>query len=84
MGIRYISIRIRIGCEDCFYGRNSARDKAQFYSIAKGGLLELHSQILVVLELKYMSVAEYKEGSNAPWTGIRLVSGLIKSAPSRP
>ena len=64
------------------FGRGSARDKIQFYLIAKGSLCELYSQFLIAKDLGYISkettiTEDIDEVS-------KLIAGLIKSSPSRP
>ena len=64
------------------YGRGTAKDKIQFYLIAKGSLCELHSQYLIAKDIGYakeeiIKIEDFDEVS-------KLIAGLIKSSPSRP
>jgi four helix bundle protein len=66
------------------FGRNTAKDKVKFYSISKGSLLELQSQLYVAKELGFVE-QEYVKGFDKKVELIaRLISGLIKSAMDRP
>lgn len=62
------------------FGRNTAKDKAQFYAIAKGSLLESQSQLLLAKDLHYVSSAEYSILEINIIQIARLLSGLMKSS----
>ena len=62
------------------FSRNTAKDKSQFYAIAKGSVTELQSQALIAKDLSYITESEYKDLENDIVNIIRLVSGLIRSA----
>lgn len=62
------------------FGRNTAKDKAQFYAIAKGSLLESQSQLLLAKDLNYVSSAEYDSLEINIIQIARLLSGLMKSS----
>jgi four helix bundle protein len=65
------------------FGRNSAKDKSQFYSIAKGSVLEVQAQCLVAKDLKYISDIEFENIENRIIKTVKLVSGLIRSSINR-
>ena len=63
------------------FGRGTAKDKTQFYLVALGSLYELQSQFYIARDLGYIGndglIKELSEETG------RLISGLIKSTPSR-
>ena len=63
------------------FSRNSSKDKAHFYSISKGSLTEIYSQILISKDLGYIKEESIIIEKIEECT--RLISGLIKSAMSR-
>ena len=65
------------------FGRNSTKDKQQFYAIPKGSLLELQSQAITAMDLGYCSEKEYNSLREKILHAVRLISGLIRIAPSR-
>jgi len=62
------------------FGRNSGKDKAQFYAIAKGSLLETESQLLVAKDLGYLSEENFNDLNILMRIAIKLISGLVNSA----
>lgn len=64
------------------FSRNSSKDKAHFYAMAKGSLTEIYSQLLISKDLKYIKEDESIIIERVEEC-IRLISGLIKSAMSR-
>lgn len=62
------------------FSRNTAKDKSQFYAVAKGSATELQSQMLIAKDLSYITESEYKDLENDIVNTIKLVSGLIRSA----
>ena len=62
------------------FGRNSGKDKAQFYAIAKGSLLEVESQLLVAKDLGYLEEKNFSDINACLRFAIKLISGLVKSA----
>jgi four helix bundle protein len=62
------------------FGRNSAKDKAHFYAIAKGSLLDVESQLLVAKDLNFINEKIFMEINTSIRLTIRLISGLVKSA----
>ncbi len=77
--IRRASISIVSNIAEGF-GRNSAKDKAHFYAIAKGSLLETESQLLVAKDLAFINEETFNEINMSIRLAIRLISGLVKSA----
>jgi len=65
------------------FGRNTARDKAQFYSIAKGSTLELRSQMYIARDLGYITMETFSRFERDAHEVIRLISGIIHSAQDR-
>ncbi len=65
------------------FGRNSAKDKGQFYAIAKGSAFELESQLYIAKDLGYISEGEARELEEKLTEVGRMLSGLIKSASDR-
>ncbi|MBT3282711.1 four helix bundle protein [bacterium] len=62
------------------FGRNTAKDKVRFYSIAKGSLFELQSQLYIAKDLDFIK-EDYVNSSEEKIELIsKLISGLIKSA----
>jgi four helix bundle protein len=65
------------------FGRHTAKDKTQFYAIAKGSVLELQSQLQVAKDLSYITTETCKSIDEALERTARLIFGLIRSASSR-
>jgi four helix bundle protein len=63
------------------FSRGTAKDKIQFYSIAKGSLTELLSQLYIAQDLGYMKDAREMIGMGEEIE--RIIAGLIKSSPAR-
>lgn len=65
------------------FGRNTSRDKLQFYAIAKGSLCELQSQAITAKDLGYIGENDFREFEKEFSEIGRLLGGLMKSAPSK-
>jgi four helix bundle protein len=65
------------------FGRNSRKDKLQFYAISKGSLYEAESQLRIALDLNYVTAIEFNTSKQMFDKNSRLISGLIKSAADR-
>ncbi len=65
------------------FGRQTFKDKVHFYYIASGSLLELHNQLIIAKDLKYISVEEFNKIGNQLIVTHKIVNGLIKSSKSR-
>ena len=62
------------------FGRNTAKDKTHFYSMAKGSLLELQSQIIISNDLEYLDKNTLTELNEHIIHTAKLLGGLIRSA----
>jgi len=62
------------------FGRNTRKDKIQFYTISKGSLLELQSQVITAFDLKYISNTDLEKITSLIEQSSKLISGIIKSA----
>ena len=65
------------------FGRSGAREKAQFYAIAKGSLLELQSQLYIARDLAYMTGEKCKDLEDKIFLLTKLIAGLVRSAMRR-
>ena len=65
------------------FGRSTAKDKNQFYSIAKGSLMELHSQSIIASDLGYIDKMTLRSLEPKFLSLSKIVSGLMKSSFSR-
>lgn len=65
------------------FGRNTQNDKRQFYTIARGSLLELEAQTRIALNLEYIHEVEYTNALKQIDLVGRLITGLLKSALTR-
>lgn len=66
------------------FGRNSAKDKCNFYVIAKGSLFELQSQLSIAKDIGYLEDIYYAEIDAHIVQNIRLLAGLMRTASDRP
>lgn len=62
------------------FGRNTAKDKRHFYSIAKGSALELRSQSRIAKDFGYMDEDIFIQFEHDAIEVLRLISGIILSA----
>ena len=62
------------------FGRNSYKEKTQFYSISLGSLTELQNQILIAKDVGYINEVKYKKIVNQSIKCHKLINGLIKSS----
>ncbi len=60
------------------FGRRSYKDKARFYDIAKGSLLELENQLIVALDLGYLPRPSFDELILEIKSVHRLLNSLLK------
>ncbi len=65
------------------FGRNTAKEKSQFYSIAKGSALEVRSQMHIARDLGYIQAETFTEFERDAYEVIRLITGIINSAQDR-
>jgi len=62
------------------FGRLTKKDKAHFYSIAKGSLFELQSQLQIAYDLQYLDKQFFEKINKDIERTLKLTYGLIKSA----
>ena len=62
------------------FSRNTAKDKNHFYSMAKGSLTEIESQILISNKLGFLNEKELENLLSMKTELSKLFSGLIKSS----
>ncbi|MBM3257256.1 MAG: four helix bundle protein [Candidatus Liptonbacteria bacterium] len=62
------------------FGRQSYREKIQFYSIAQGSVAELQSQLYAGKDLGYVSAGDFGVAYEQSIKVNKLVNGLIKGA----
>jgi len=62
------------------FGRNTKKDKMQFYAIAKGSVYETDNQLKIALDLKYIQEGDYTVAKDNISKCLRLISGLASSA----
>jgi len=65
------------------FSRNSAKDKAQFYTVALGSLTETLSHLYIAIDLGYIAKDEALIFEDKFTALHKLINGLIKSAQSR-
>jgi len=65
------------------FSRNSPKEKAQFYSIAKGSLTELESQMLISRDIGLISANEFSKAEQLIRQTNKLLSGLLRYARTR-
>ncbi len=61
------------------FNRFSIKEKVQFYSIALGSLSELQSQLILALDLNFISENEFSELKLLAEDARKLLNGLIRS-----
>ncbi|QNL20607.1 four helix bundle protein [Hyphobacterium sp. CCMP332] len=59
--------------------RSTSKDQSHFYNIAHSSLMELLSQLILGLDLNYLSISEYNSIRNEIDIISKLLSGLRKS-----
>lgn len=64
------------------FSRQSAKEKVQFYSIAKGSLTELQNQLLIAKDVGFLEERNYKVLSDRIDTVGRLLTGFIRKTKS--
>jgi four helix bundle protein len=65
------------------FGRQTGKDKAHFYTIAKGSLLEVQSQLQVAFDLEYTDKKTYGAIDSMIIQALQVTHGLIRSASTR-
>ena len=66
------------------FGRRSFREKAQFYAIAQGSVVELQNQLLISRDVGYLSSAIYADLEPSMIRLHKMVNGLIKVSYAHP
>ena len=62
------------------FSRNSPKEKTQFYSIAKGSLTELESQILISRDVGLVSINGFSDIEQLIRQAGKLLTGLLRYA----
>lgn len=62
------------------FGRNTKKDKVQFYAVAKGSLYETDNQLRTALDLGYIYENDYKIAKENIYRCSILIAGLVKTA----
>lgn len=65
------------------FARNSSKDKVHFYTMSRGSLFEIESQLQIVKDLKYGTEKEILEIQDKIILVSKMISGMIKSAPNK-
>jgi four helix bundle protein len=65
------------------FSRNSPKEKAQFYSIAKGSLTELESQMLISRDIGIASNDEFLQTEQLIRQSNKLLTGLLRYTRTR-
>lgn len=65
------------------FGRSTAKEKNQFYYIAKGSLAELETQTYIAFDVGYITELQLEEISVQASLTHRLLQGLIKANKER-
>jgi len=58
------------------FGRNTAKDKCQFYFIAYGSLTELQNQLIIARDIKYLNEESFKKIADQTIIVAKLINGL--------
>jgi four helix bundle protein len=66
------------------FSRQSQKEKAQFYSTARGSLTELQNQLLIARDIGYAKENDFAQLANQTVEVSKLLNGLIKIIKSRP
>ncbi|OGE79143.1 MAG: hypothetical protein A2751_05905 [Candidatus Doudnabacteria bacterium RIFCSPHIGHO2_01_FULL_46_14] len=62
------------------FGRQTFKEKIQFYFIARGSVVELQNQLLVAKDVGYMPKNEFIETADQTVKVHKILNGLIKSS----
>lgn len=62
------------------FGRQSYKEKVQFYSIAKGSNLELQNQLLAARDIGYLKIEVFQKLAEQSVVVGRLLTGLIRKS----
>lgn len=64
------------------FGRQTYKEKVQFYYLAQGSLIELKNQLLIAKDVEYLSMADFKTLSEQANITHQLLQGLIQKSKS--
>lgn len=64
------------------FGRQSYKEKVQFYSIAKGSNLELQNQLLVARDIGILDKKDFEKLADQSVVIAKLLTGLIRKSKS--
>ena len=64
------------------FSRQSKKEKVQFYSMAKGSVTEIQSQLLIARDIEYVTLDKFKELADQSVVVNKLISGLIRKIKS--
>ena len=62
------------------FGRQTYKEKIQFYYLAQGSLIELKNQLIIAKDIGYLSEREYFKIKEQSDSAHKLLQGLIKSS----
>jgi len=65
------------------FGRQSFKEKVQFYYLARGSSTELQSQLLISKDLNFLDSEKFKIIADQSMKAHRLLGGLIKKSKNR-
>lgn len=65
------------------FGRTAIKEKLQFYSLARGSLIELQNQLLMARDVSYMSRASFVKIADQSVSVHKLLNGFIVSTNAR-
>ena len=60
------------------FSRKTNKEKAQFYSMARGSITELKNQLMVARDVEYITKEKFKEAACLSVLVHKLVNGLMK------
>ena len=62
------------------FSRKSYIDKNRFYSMARGSITELQSQLLIAKDIGYIKQSKFREVADQTVVVHKLINGLLKSS----
>ena len=65
------------------FGRQTPKDKANFYTIARGSIAELQNQLLIAKDIKLIGQQEFAETMDQAVLVHKILGGLIKAVRMR-
>jgi len=64
------------------FGRQSYKEKVQFYSMAEGSVTELQNQLVIARDIDYLSETDFERVNEQTIKVHKIINGLIKGAKS--